>query len=159
MIAGLGLLLGMATADRVTSRMDGPWGMIPGGPFKTSEPDLPCDRQSPIHSVDLAELEVEVHATDPRTITTWNVVLDEALYLPADFLTPIKRWPQQVVEDPLVRVRAAGQVYRCAAVRVTEAGRVEALRAAIAAKYAIDPDGWASRATVWWFELRPVEPG
>jgi len=156
-IAGLALSLATATAYGFTSRMDGPWGMIPGGPFVTREPDRPCNELSGVQVSAQDEIEVEVHSADPRTITTWNVLLDGTLYLPADFLTPIKRWPRQVLADPLVRVRSEAKVYRCWAIRVTDEQRIEALRRAIAAKYEIDPDGWASRATVWWFELRPVD--
>jgi hypothetical protein len=136
--------------------MDGPWGMIPGGAFRGTETGRPCVALVATGATALAEIELEVRTPTPRSMTIWNVVLDESMYVPADFLTPFKRWPHHVEADSRVRVRADGQVYRCAAVRVTDPDQIEALRRAIAAKYAIEPDGWASRAEVWWFELGPA---
>ncbi len=152
------LLLSLAIGRSFAARMDGPWAMIPGGAFLTGVPERSCSELPASRFADLAEVEVEVRAPQPRSITTWNVVVGGSVYLPADFLTPIKRWPHQVLADPRVRVRVHGQIYRCHAVRVTDTERVETLRRAIATKYAIEPDGWASRAQVWWFELRPA-PG
>jgi hypothetical protein len=155
--AGLGvLLLGWVIGYGFTARMDGPWGMIPGGPFAESEPELACGKLRAIPSAVLTELELEVRAPRPRSITTWSVVVDRSVYVPADFLTPLKRWPHQVLADPRIRVRVGGQIYRCHAERVTQPDRISKLRRAISAKYAIEPDGWASRARVWWFELLPV---
>jgi hypothetical protein len=159
-VAGLGvILLGLILGGRFAARMDGPWGMIPGGRFATGGPDLPCRKLSALDLADVVEVEVEVRAPEPRTITTWNVVVDGSVYIPADFLTPLKRWPHQLVADPRLRIRALGQIYHCQAARVTRAEQIEVLRHAIAAKYAIEPDGWASRTEVWWFELRPVSNG
>ncbi|MFP8881137.1 MAG: hypothetical protein VCE43_17660 [Myxococcota bacterium] len=160
-VAWLGVsVLSLLAGCWLSARMDGPWGMIPGGPFVSSGPDLSCGNLSSIDSADLREVEVEIRPRRPRTITTWNVAVDGSVFLPADFLTPFKRWPHQVLADPRIRVRVGGRIYACQAVPVTEPERIAVLRRTIAAKYAIEPDSWASRAQVWWFELQPVEePG
>ena len=75
--------------------------------------------------------------------------------MPADFLTPWKRWPGDVAADDRVRVRLGGRVHACRAERVTEANLVAALRAAIAAKYDVREDSRAARVEVWWFRIRP----
>jgi len=143
------LTLGTLAVWRLAAAMDGPWGMIPGGPFRSAE-SRPCAELG-----DPAELELELRPDAPRSITTWSVRLDGRLHVPADFLTPIKRWPAQVVAEPRVRIRADGKIHSCLAVRVTDAARIARLRAAIATKYALDPDGLAANTEVWWFELRP----
>ena len=137
----------------VSSRLDGPWGMLPGGAFRGAETDCRRDWSD---LADLVELELELRPEAPRSITIWSVVLEGVLYLPADFLTGIKRWPHQLAADPRIRVRAAGAIHRCRADRVTDSERIAALRRAIAAKYAIDPEGWAASVDVWWFRVGPA---
>jgi len=126
----------------------GPWGPIPGGAL--SGPEIACGTGFP---TDLREIEVEVRPEDPYSVTTWNVVLDGTLYIPADFLNPVKRWPGFVDADERIRLRVDGLVHRCRAVRVTDADLVGRLRAAIAAKYDIAPDGIAARTEVWWYRV------
>ena len=85
----------------------------------------------------------------------WSVVQDGQLFVPADFLTPWKQWPQQVIEDDRVRLRIGSEVYACRAERVQDTALIDALRLETARKYAIDPTGTAARTAVWWFRLRP----
>ena len=152
-VVALGLVAAAAGAGWLWSRtLDGPWGMLPGGRLEGAAE--PC-RSGWDAIADLPEIEVEVRPAAPRSVTTWSVVHDGALFVPADFLTPWKRWPHQVLEDDRVRLRAGGRIFECRAERVEDADLIERLRSAIAAKYDIDPDGRAAEVEVWWFRVRP----
>ncbi|MEZ4278266.1 MAG: hypothetical protein R3F21_01460 [Myxococcota bacterium] len=131
---------------------DGPVGPLPGG--RLAGPDTAC----PVEWQALAgerEVELELMPDAPRSVRIWNVVVAGRLFVPGDFLTPIKRWPQQVVADPRVRIRIAGRIHRCLAQRVEDPELIEGLRRAAAEKYELEPDGWAAQSEIWWFELRP----
>ena len=144
-------VLGYALGLGACSLGDGPWGMIPGGSFLGSSE--PCRAAHWGDYTSLPELELEVYPEAPRSVTTWSVVYAGQLFVPADFLLPGKRWPHQVEADERVRVRARGRIFECRAQRVRDARLIEALRGTIAAKYELEPDGWAARSEVWWFRI------
>jgi hypothetical protein len=143
----------VGSAWSATALLDGPWGMIPGGRLRG--PEAPCEQARWTQLSALREIELEVGPRRPRSVTTWLVVHDGSAFAPADFLTPWKRWPWQVLEDARVRVRAAGRIYACAARRVGDPALIAELRRAAAAKYGLDPGGAAARTEVWWFRLAP----
>jgi hypothetical protein len=129
--------------------------MLPGGRLRG--PSEPCAADfSPFAAA--REVEVEVRPAAPRSVTTWSVVRGGALFLPADFLTPWKRWPYHVLADPRIRVRIGGRIFECRAERAVEPAEVDALRRAAAEKYDVSPTGLASRAEVWWFRAVRREP-
>ncbi len=136
-----------------TGLLDGPWGMIPGGPF--SEESEPCTTAEWGTYARVREVAVEVWPPTPRSVTTWTVVYEGELFLPADFLTPWKRWPHQVMEDDRVRVRVEGSVFACRAERVEDKEAIRELRLIAARKYDLDPQGMAAQTEVWWFRVRP----
>lgn len=131
---------------------DGPIGPLPGGRLRGEESVCPDAFEA---FASEREVELEVAPARPRSVRIWNVVLGERLFLSGDFLTPGKRWPQQVVADPRVRIRIAGKLFRCRATRIADAPTIEALRREAARKYQLEPDGWAARSEVWWFEVTP----
>lgn len=133
---------------------DGPIGPIPGGRLRGEE--NPCLGDWTAFASE-REVELEVSPDAPRSVRIWSVVHDRRLFVPGDFLTPIKRWPHQVGVDPRVRVRIAGELFRCDARRIRDAPLIETLRRGAGRKYALEPDGWAARSEVWWFELVPRE--
>lgn len=142
-----------AAAFWLVRHADGPLGMFPGGPFRQESES--CRDVDWDDYADVSEVEIELRPDAPRSITTWSVALDGALYIPADFLTPWKRWPHEVEDDPRVRLRVAGRVFACRAVLADDAQQIALLRAAIAEKYQISADGVAARAEVWWFRILP----
>lgn len=135
------------------STSDGPWGPLPGGRLHGA--DEPCAGVAWRDYAAVEEWEVEVRPERPRSVTTWSVVHDDTLFLPADFLTPVKRWPHQVAADPRIRLRAGARIFRCRAVRVFDTALIAVLRIQIAAKYRLASDGVAARTQVWWFRVTP----
>ncbi len=133
--------------------LDGPWGMIPGGAFRGR--DEPCAPEAWQEFATVEELEVEANPGHPRSVTTWSIVHEGNLFLPADFLTPFKRWPHLVMADERIRVRLGGRIFRCRAERVSDRAEIASLRAAASAKYDLDPSGIAARSEVWWFRVAP----
>ena len=129
---------------------DGPVGPLPGGRLRGADAACPDDWYAYASE---REVELEVSPDAPRSVRIWNVVHAGRLFVPGDFLTPIKRWPQQVVADSRIRIRIAGKLFRCDAQRVADVELVDSLRREAAHKYALEPDGWAARSEVWWFEL------
>jgi hypothetical protein len=128
--------------------------MFPGGAFDSkSEPCLATGEWERFAGE--VESELEVRPSRPRSVRTWNVVHDGALYVPADFLTPVKRWPYQVLENSNVRVRIGGETFSCRATRIEEPAVVAAIRERVGRKYELDPDGRPARVEVWWFRLDP----
>ncbi len=140
-VAGLALLFSLIGCG-------GPLGPIPGGAL--SGPEVACPDAFPS---DVEAVQIEVRPADPYSVTTWNVVLDGTLHVPADFLNPVKRWPHYVEADDRVRVRVGPLVYACRALRVADPERIEALRTAAATKYDLDPDGFAASSEVWWYRI------
>ena len=88
-------------------------------------------------------------------MTTWSVVREGELFVPADFLTPWKRWPTQVLGDSRVRIRVDPQIFECRAERVRDEELIGQLRLAAAAKYDLRLGGLAASTKVWWFRVRP----
>lgn len=151
---GVGLAAALvALAWSGTRLLDGPFGPWPGGRLRGSS--QPCEAADWSALTDFRELEIEVWPESPRSLTTWGVVHEGELFVPADFLTPWKRWPQQVTIDSRIRVRVDHSIFDCAAHRVTDTGRIEALRRAIASKYELSPHGRAAQVDVWWFAVGP----
>ena len=144
------LAAGALTALALPRLLGGPLGMLPGG-------RLSGQWGPPVKAWDFVAaeptVELETNPEAPRSVTVWSVVWHGDLYVSADFLTPWKRWPHQVLRDPRVVVRVGQQRWRRRAVRVTDEGQIAGLRGAFAEKYALKPDGLAARTEVWFFRL------
>ncbi len=131
---------------------DGPFGPLPGGALRAGE--LATGPPADWTQVGVGEtIELETRPGAPWSVTTWAVVHDGALYVPADFFNPIKRWPDFVLADPAVVVRTGGRRYPLSARRVDDAALVAALRRAFAAKYGLRDDSPSARVAVWFFRL------
>ncbi|HVP28128.1 MAG TPA: hypothetical protein VMW35_03085 [Myxococcota bacterium] len=133
--------------------LDGPVGPMPGGALRAGAlvalpSHWPEDAVGPT-------VELETNVERPWSVTTWAVALDGALYVPADFLNPVKRWPSLVAADPRVVVRVRGNRYAGHATWIRDPETIARLRAAFARKYDLAPDGRAARAEVWFLRIDP----
>jgi hypothetical protein len=143
----------VGAARVVASFSGGPLGVVPGGRLSgplaaDQEPDWSFTEQ-------IDTIAIEVDPDDPLSVTTWVFTLDGELFVAADFFNPWKSWPRRALEDPRVRLRIGDAIYERRAELVGDPAQIERLRRAIADKYAIAPDGLASRIDVWFFRMAP----
>ncbi len=157
LLRGIGwLLLGLAGLAGITALVarhsDGPIGPFPGGPLVAGElvsgpePDWSF-------AAGLPDFEIEVGAEHPRSRTVWLLVDQGELFVPAGFASH-KTWPTEALADPRVVVRVEGKRYARQATRVTDAARLETLRAALGSKYGMRPSSDGSDDT-WFFQMGP----
>jgi hypothetical protein len=124
----------------------------PGGPLVAGElvagpePDW-------TFAAEIQDIEIQVGAENPRSRTVWLIVDRGELFVPAG-LASRKTWPSEAVADGRVRVRVAGTRYERQATRVTDAARLEALRAAVGRKYGMTPSPDGPDDT-WFFHMGP----
>lgn len=147
------VLLVIALAARMS---DGPLGPFPGGPLKKGPIAMrPVSDWTFAADVPLMQLQL---LKPPRSRTTYLLVHDGKLYVPAGFLdVPIwKQWPEQAVADGRSILRIEGKRYGTRAVRVTDPDLYAALARIAGEKYGfgggdgsgLDPE------TTWFFELQ-----
>jgi len=143
------ILVLAALGTGVLARLSaGPIGPFAGGPFEGAVEAAPVSDWS--FARDLREVQIEVNASDPRTLTTWVVVDAGELFIPCGWPAS-KSWPADVSADPRVRLRADGRLYERTAVRETRPERVVALAAELARKYV----GGTPGDEVWFYRLDP----
>ncbi|MBW2241470.1 MAG: hypothetical protein JRH01_05745 [Deltaproteobacteria bacterium] len=136
----------------------GPVGPFPGGQLSGREHPYPRDGFG--FAAAEERVAVEVGGNSPHSVHTWAIVLEDTLFIPADFFNPGKRWPQLAMDDPRARIRVVEEVYPCRLLRIEDGELIDRLRAATAEKYEIEPDSWAARIEVWWFRIeRRRTPG
>jgi len=146
----------------------GPWGprgVIAGGPFLGAARPTPADwsftDQQPL-------IAIETRGRWFRhSVTILCVSSDGKLYVMARH-APTKRWVQDVVADPRVRLRIGGAIYEGRAVRIDAAQDDSPVARAFLRKYvgieveharalAGPPAPGDDRAEVWTFRIDPPE--
>ena len=130
----------------------GPIGPIPGGALAGAFATDPLDVA---RVAETSELALQVNPAAPRSVTTWVVVVDGRIFVPAAFADR-KVWPRIAASDPRVVIRVEDQLFERTARRVSEVGLLERLRAAVATKYGLGNESGAADGT-WFFELAPPE--
>lgn len=148
---GVGALLALLVGAVVAARFhDGPLGPFQGGRLLAGELVSEPVRDG---SFVAQARELELGAERPRSVTTWRVVHDGALYVPSA-LASRKRWPSEVVANGRVLVRIEGRRDARQAVRVEDPELLRALRSATGREYGFggegaDEDAWDT----WFFRL------
>jgi hypothetical protein len=136
---------------------DGPLGPIPGGPLAAGE-RLDAARVDWSFARDARELELQL-VEPARSRTTWLVVHDGVLYVPAGYMrSGTKRWPQQALRDGRVVLRVEGRLVERQAVRVTDPEVREAVVAQLLEKYELPPGEGTGPDDLWIFRMDP-RPG
>lgn len=130
----------------------GPIGPIPGGALAGTFATEPLDVT---RVAEASHLALQVNPAAPRSVTTWVVVVDGRVFVPAAFADR-KVWPQIAASDPRVVIRVADELFERTARRVTEVELLARLRAAVASKYGLGDEAGAGDGT-WFFELAPPE--
>ena len=105
------LTLGSALAAvALVARLgSGPIGPFPGGPFRGRASSGPL---ADVTALDAEEVQLQIPAEPPYTITTHAFLIDGSLYVGADFVFPFKRWVYIVQEEPELLVRVGARVPR-----------------------------------------------
>ncbi len=142
------LVVALAAAAILARLTSGPLGPFPGRAFAGVPSQGSLEAELPL---DVDEIQLQVPAEPPYTITTHAFVIDGSLYVGADFVFPFKRWVHIVQEDPTVLLRIDDHLFQRRAVRVQEAGEVRRLLEQVSRQRGVDPDDWLT--DVWFFRM------
>jgi hypothetical protein len=130
---------------------DGPLGPIPGGAFQGSVTPEPNPDWSNLEKV----IELEIRPAKPWSLSVWNVVIDDELYVPSA-MGARRRWPAVALADPSVRVRTHGQIYERRIEKVTDPALRKRIRQAAAERYGgFEPTGDGEEDPTWYLHLAP----
>ena len=151
-ILALAVALGIVVVGARFS--DGPLGPIPGGPLLAGQlvSEEPVDWS---FARDAKELELQL-VEPPRSRTTWLVVHDGVLYVPAGYMrSGTKRWPHEAMRDGRAVLRIGGRLFERQAVRVTDAQLRDAVVAQLLEKYELPPGEGTGPDDLWIFRMDP----
>ena len=139
-----------ATMVLVLARLtSGPLGPYPGGAFEGVPSEEPFEEDLVIEPDE--EIQLQIPADPPYTITTHAFLIDGTLYVGADFVFPFKRWVYIVQEDPEVLVRVGGSLFRRHAVRIQDPNESRRILEEVSRQRGVDPDDWLT--DVWFFRM------
>jgi hypothetical protein len=141
----------MTTGMFVGARfMDGPFGMIPGGTFRSGTP-VPYPQQWTFaEPIEVIEMQLE-GADTSRNV--WIVVHDERAYLPANLgFPPGKNWHLDADQDGAAQLRIETRLYDVALRRISDVTQATQVFASLEAKY---PSGAPEGVEYWFFAVEP----
>lgn len=142
-------LLAAAIVARLTS---GPLGPFPGGAFQGAPEHALVER---VLQLEGDEIQLQVPANPPYTITTHAFEVDGELYVGADFVFPFKRWVNIVEKNPEVVLRIRDRLIQRRAVRIKEPAESRRILERVSRLRGVDPDDWLTE--VWFFRMEPTE--
>lgn len=147
-LLGVAVMIGgMFVAARF---MDGPFGMIPGGSFRSGTPVAFPAQWSFAESLETIEMQLD-GADTSRTI--WIVVHDGGAYLPANLgFPPGKTWHLDADQDGAAQLRIETRLYDVALRRVSDPTQATQVRETLDAKY---PPGGSGDTEYWFFAVDP----
>ena len=137
----------------------GPLGPIPGGALSGPVNAKVVEDWSFADDIENAQL--ETRPADPHSVNTWFASDGAQLYVPTSMIlgpkTPTKRsWVAHVDEDNRVRIRLGDTVFERRAIRVEDGSPEYATaRAALEARYQIEPEDRDPNRTIWIYRLAP----
>ena len=134
----------------------GPMGPFAGGALSGEQGSPAMTDWSVADAYETASF--ETRPSDPHSVTTWFVSVDEKLYVPTSMILgpkdPTERgWVAHVTEDPRVRIRLGDTVYERVAIRVEDQAEFDATRAALEGKYEIEVEDRDPERTIWIYRL------
>ena len=142
----------LATALVVTALLarltSGPLGPFAGGPFDGVPSVEPFEENLVIER---DEIQLQIPAEPPYTITTHGFLIDGCLYVGADFVLPFKRWVHTVKDGDRVLVRIGSRLFERRVERIGEATESRAILERVSEHRSVDPDDWLTE--VWFFRM------
>ncbi len=138
-------LVATALLARLTS---GPLGPFAGGPFD-GVPSVEPFEDSLV--IERDEIQLQIPAELPYTITTHAFLIDGCLYVGADFLLPFKRWVHAVEDGDRVVVRVGSKLFDRRAERIRDATESRRILERVSEYRGVDPDDWLTE--VWFFRM------
>ena len=135
----------------VTARfMDGPFGMIPGGSFRSGTA-VPFPEQWTF-AAPFETIEMQLDGADTSR-TVWVVVHDDSAYIPANLgFPPGKTWHLDADQDGAAQLRIEAQLYDVTLRRVSDPTQAAQVIGSLQAKY---PSGAPGDAEYWFFAVDP----
>jgi hypothetical protein len=136
----------------------GPLGPFPGPALAGPVAEGPVEDWSFVDAVKVVQ--IETRPDDPYSVSTWMTRVDDGVYVFAgDDESP---WVQNLIRDPLVRIRIEGRIHELRAVGVTnlEIKRVflEAMKAKYEHDFGFDPEFYQRAWDTGEFVLLRMEP-
>jgi len=141
------MITGMFVAAR---SMDGPFGMIPGGSFRSGTPVPYPEQWTFAEPIEVIEMQLDDADTSRKV---WIVVHDERAYLPANLgFPPGKNWHLAADQDGAAQLRIETRLYDVALRRVSDTAQATQVFASLEAKY---PSGAPEGVEYWFFAVEP----
>jgi hypothetical protein len=160
---GLGAFL-LLVAASFACGPQGPLGVIPGGPLSGERAAWPADGWAFTEELLTVAIETEGGWLD-HSVTVLCMTDAGSLYIPSRH-GGRKKWVNNALRDPRVRIGAQGQIFEGRAVRVMDATEADRVARGFVRKYMgldaerahwlLDPPGPDDdRADVWLFRIDP----
>ena len=136
----------------------GPLGPLPGGALRGESTPLSAVQAAFGEGIDRAQL--ETRPTRPHSVNTWFLIRAGTIYFPTSMILgptdPSKRsWVQHVADDPRIRLRIGRRLFEGRAEKMPPGAEQSAVRAALEARYGIEPQDRDPERAVWIYRLVP----
>jgi len=136
----------------------GPMGPFPGPGLTGPVVEEPVEDWSFVDAVKVIQIETRPEA--PYSVSTWMTRIDNGLYVFAS--NDQSPWVQNIIQDPLVRIRIEGRIHELRAVGVAdpEVKRVflETMKAKYEHDFGFDPEFYQRAWETGEFVLLRMEP-
>jgi hypothetical protein len=136
----------------------GPLGPFPGPELAGAAVEEPVEDWSFVDAVKVIQIETRPGA--PYSVSTWMTRVDDGIYVFAS--NDQSPWVQNIIQDPLVRIRIEGRIHELRAVGVAdpEVKRVflETMKAKYEHDFGFDPEFYQRAWDTGEFVLLRMEP-
>jgi hypothetical protein len=136
----------------------GPLGPFPGPELAGAVVEEPVEDWSFVDAVKV--IQIETRPGDPYSVSTWMTRIDDGIYVFAS--NDQSPWVQNIIQDPLVRIRIEGRIHELRAVGVAdpEVKRVflETMKAKYEHDFGFDPEFYQRAWDTGEFVLLRMEP-
>ena len=139
-----------ACALVLTAGCEEPFIVFAGGEL-SGEVVAPPEDWSSLDQVDTVQLETQPE--DPYSINIWIASVGDDLYVATG--EDGTNWTEHLAEDPLVRLRAEGQIYELRARPIFDRAERARVSRAYVGKYDLDEDdNWVMRGQIFRLDRR-----